>query len=233
MTTAVILQPSYLPWRGYFHLMQRADVFVFYDDVQYDRHGWRNRNRVKTASGPRWLTVPVLSSGHIAEKLPLRDARIDWRSPWPHKHRETIRQSYARAPHFARHAALLDAIFTGRPERLCDLTIPATVALAEHLGIAGRRLLRSSELGIEGDRTERLVRIVRAVGATRYLSGPSARSYLDEAAFARAGIELAYMTYAYPEYEQLHPPFDGEVSVLDLLFMMGPRAPELIWGGPT
>jgi hypothetical protein len=233
VTTAVILQPSYLPWRGYFHLVARADVFVFYDDVQYDRHGWRNRNRVKTQAGTRWLTVPVLSSGHIEGGLLLRDARIDWRSAWPKKHHATLQQSYARAPFFSRYADLVASFYEGRPERLCDLTIRTTLALAKELGIDGRRFVRSSELGIEGARTDRLVRIVQAVGATRYLSGPSARSYLDEGAFARAGIALEYMVYAYPEYEQLHPPFDGAVTVLDLLFMAGPRAPELVWGGPA
>src|SRR5580692_4013853 len=103
-----ILQPSYLPWRGYFHLIQKADVFVFYDDVQYDKHGWRNRNRVKTPSGVQWLTIPVQSRGCVTEKTPIKDIEIVWDRDWATKHWATLRQAYSkRAPHFARYTDLL------------------------------------------------------------------------------------------------------------------------------
>lgn len=231
MTVAVILQPSYVPWRGYFDLVRRADVFVFYDDVQYDKHGWRNRNRIKTPTGAQWLTIPVSSKGNVTEGLRIADARIVWTTDWARKHAQTLRQCYRRAPFFDAHAPLIDAFYAGRPERLADFTIETTLALARALGIAGTRFVRSSELGVpSGGRTERLVRILEQVGATRYLSGPSARAYLDEAQLARAGIELSYMVYDYPEYPQLYPPYDPGVSVLDLLFMTGPEAPDYIWG---
>ena len=229
----VILQPSYVPWRGYFDLVHRADVFVFYDDVQYDKHGWRNRNRIKTPAGTQWLTIPVSSKGNVTEGLKISDARITWTQDWAKKHAATLRQSYARAPFFAHHAPMVEAFYAGRPELLADFTIETTRALAGALGISRTRFVRSSELGVSGDRTERLVRILEAVSATHYISGPSAKAYLEEAVFAEAKIGLEYMVYDYPEYEQLHPPYDPGVSVLDLLFMKGPEAPEYIWGNKT
>ena len=226
----VILQPSYVPWRGYFHQIRRADVFVFYDDVQYDARGWRNRNRVKTPGGSVWLTVPVHAHGAQTEHLPIRDIRISWDRPWSRKHWATIESSYRRAPFFERYRPVLAPFWERRPELLADFTIELTVAIARQLGIESTRFLRSSELAVAGAKTERLLAVLEKVGADRYLSGPSARDYIDESAFARAGIELEYMVYDYPEYPQLHPPYDPQVSILDLLFMTGPEAGRWIWG---
>jgi hypothetical protein len=229
----VILQPSYVPWRGFFELIHRADVFVFYDDVQYDKHGWRNRNRIKTPSGPQWLTIPVSSKGNVTDGLLLGDARVTWTQDWPRKHAMTLRHCYHRAPYFADYAPMIDGFYAMRPERLVDFTIETTLQLARALGITRTRFVRSSELGVAGTRTERLVRILDKLGATHYISGPSAKAYLDEALFIDAGIGLEYMVYDYPAYAQLYPPYDPGVSVLDLLFMTGPEAPEYIWGSKT
>ena len=229
MTTCVILQPSYIPWRGYFHLIQRADVFVFYDDVQYDKHGWRNRNRVKTANGTQWLTIPVNASGNVESGLLLKDARIA-NASFAKKHLSTLKQTYARAPFLSRYAGLLESFYTKKYALLCDFTIDTTRALAAELGIDKTKFVRSSELMVTGERTARLVEIVKRVGATHYISGPSAKDYLDEAAFASQGMTMEWMKYDYTEYEQLHPPFDPFVTVLDLLFMKGAAAPEYIWG---
>lgn len=226
----VILQPSYIPWRGVFDLIHRADVFVFYDDVQYDKHGWRNRNRVKTSSGTQWLTIPVNAKGNVTGGLLLTDTRVVWTQDWARKHWSTLKQSYARAPHFAEYAPLLEGFYARRPELLIDFTMDLTIALARALGITKTKFLRSSELGASGDRTERLVGICQKIGATHYLSGPSARDYIDANVFAEANIGLEYMIYDYRPYEQLHPPFDPGVSILDLLFMKGPAAPDYIWG---
>jgi hypothetical protein len=233
-TTCVILQPSYIPWRGVFDLIRRADVFVFYDDVQYDKHGWRNRNRVKTTQGTKWLTIPVLSRGNVSEGLLLKDTRIAWTEDWTKKHAATLRQSYGKAPFFGAYAHLLDSFYARRPELLCDFDIETTLELARALGIAdGRRFVRSSELGVSGTKTERLVEIVKKVGCDHYLSGPSAKDYIDDALFRDANVGLDYIEYRYPEYDQLHPPYDPQVTVLDLLFMKGPEAPSLIWGEGT
>jgi hypothetical protein len=229
--TGVILQPSYIPWRGYFHLIQRADVFVFYDDVQYDKQGWRNRNRIKGPNGPQWLTIPVFSKSAVSDARPIHDVRINWNTAWNRKHWETLRQVYGRSAHFERLAPVLEAFYERRDERLCDLTVDLTIALAAQLGISETRFVRSSELGISGTRTQRLVSILQAVGANRYISGPAARAYLTEDRFREAGIDLDYMTYDYREYEQPYPPFDPHVSVVDLMFTVGPDAPRYIWGG--
>jgi hypothetical protein len=225
----VVLQPSFIPWRGFFHQIQKADVFVFYDDVQYDKHGWRNRNRIKTATGSRWLTVPVLHRGNVEHAIPIKDIRIDTHADWRRKHLLSIESSYAKAPFFARYAPYVREVYGREWELIADLTIDTTIALARELGLA-TRFVRSSELGVAGDRNSRLVEILRTIGVTHYITGPSARSYMDEGLFAAAGISIEYVSYTYPEYPQLHPPYDPHVSILDLLFMTGPDAGRFIWG---
>lgn len=228
----VILQPSYLPWRGYFHQIQKADVFVFYDDVQVDKHGWRNRNLVKGPNGLQWLSVPILSKG-ATHGLALNDVRIDPSDPrWARKHRQTLKQLYGKMPHFKRYADVLAPFYEDPPELLVELTINTTVALARAMGLAPR-FVRSSELNIEGGKVERLVAITQHVEATHYITGPAATSYLDEDPFRRAGIDVEYMEYDYPEYEQRFPPFESQVSIVDLLFAVGPEAPRYIWDPPN
>lgn len=229
--TCAVIQPSFIPWRGYFHQIRKADCFVFYDDVQYDKHGWRNRNRIKTAQGAQWLTVPVLSGGAVSEHRRIDEVMIDWRSNWPRKHLATVRQAYSKAPFFSGYLPLLEEAYECRPERLVDLTVPLTQKLAHALGIVHTRFVRSSELNLTGEKTSRLLNLFAKLGdVTCYVSGPSAKDYLEEDRLAAAGVELEYMVYDYPPYEQLHPPYDPQVTVLDLLFMKGPEAPEWIWG---
>jgi len=225
----VILQPSYIPWRGYFDQIHHADIFVFFDDVQYDKHGWRNRNRIKTANGVQWLTIPVSKKGNVQNGLTIADTHISWDTSWNKKHWSTITQSYRKAPHFDRYAPLLEPFYHSKPELLADFTIGLTIALARELGIENVRFVRSSELAVSGQRTDRLIRILQKLNATHYLSGPSARDYLEEDKLAAAGIHLEYIAYNYPDYSQLYPPYDPQVSILDLLFMMGPQAPSFIW----
>lgn len=224
----VILQPSYIPWRGYFHQISKADLFIFYDDVQYDKHGWRNRNQIKTAQGKQWLTIPVHSGG-ATEGLLIKDAKIDWSKPWAKNHWKALTFAYAKAPYFRRYASLVEPFYERQDTLLTDFTIDFTVALARELGISQTRFMRSSEIpDIDGQKTDRLIQILAHVGTTHYISGPSARDYIEPAKFAAAGITLEYMVYDYPEYPQLHPPFDGQVSILDLLFMTGPEALKFI-----
>jgi hypothetical protein len=231
--TCVILQPSYIPWRGYFDQIHRADVFVFYDDVQYDKHGWRNRNLIKTKQGTQWLTIPVSAKGAVSQGKPIHEIPMIWDRNWARQHWETLKANYGRAPYFSRYCEGLEPFYQRRDRLLADFTIDLTIALAAELGIRHTRFLRASELQIPGNKTERLIKILRFVGASHYISGPSARDYLAEACFQEAGITLEYMTYRYPEYPQLFPPFSGSVSVLDLLFMTGPHAAEYIWACPA
>jgi hypothetical protein len=226
----VILQPSFIPWRGYFHQIEKTDVFMFYDDVQYDDRGWRNRNRIKTAGGVKWLTIPVLSQGVQLARTSIKEIRIAWDRPWGRKHWATIRHSYSQAPFFERYRPLLESFYERRDEYLADFTIDLTVALAGELGVTKVRFMRSSQLSVEGIKTDRLLALLAAVGADHYISGPSARGYIDESKVRAAGVTLEYMSYDYPAYEQLHPPYDPQVSILDLLFMKGPEAGKHIWG---
>jgi hypothetical protein len=227
--TCVILQPSYIPWRGYFHQIQKADVFVFYDDVQYDHHGWRNRNRIKTAAGPKWLTIPLQSSGEEWRDSTILEKRISLDERWQKKHFETLRHSYSKTPYFSLYQPMLERWYGASPEKLADFTIATTLDVAKALQIEGTRFLRSSDLPGAGAKTERLSNILKQVGATRYVSGPAAREYLDVDLLQSMGIEVEWMSYEYPEYPQLYSPFDGKVSVLDLLFQTGDKAKQYIW----
>jgi hypothetical protein len=220
----VILQPSYIPWRGYFDQIRRADLFIFYDDVQYDKHGWRNRNQIKTAQGKQWLTIPVHSRG-VTEGIPIKDVRIDWSRPWGQNHLKALTFAYRKAPHFQEYLPLLESFYRRRDECLADFTIETSILLSRELGMASTRFLRSSELpGVHGVKTERLIQILKQVEARHYISGPAARDYIEPEQFEQAGITLEYMEYNYPEYPQLYPPFDPYVTILDLLFMTGQDA---------
>jgi hypothetical protein len=224
----VILQPSYIPWRGYFDQVRRADLFIFYDDVQYDKHGWRNRNQIKTAQGKQWLTIPVHSKG-VTEGIPIRDVHIDWSRPWAKSHLKSLTISYNKAPHFKTYLPMLESFYERRDVSLADFTIETTIQLTRQLGNTSTRFMRSSELpGIDGVKTDRLIQILKQVGATHYISGPSAREYIEQSKFDAAGITLEYMEYNYAEYPQLYPPYDPYVTILDLLFMMGTQAADYI-----
>jgi len=226
----VILQPSYIPWRGYFDLVRRADLFVFYDDVQYDKRGWRNRNQIKTPNGKKWLTIPVHSRGAQIDRIPINQIRISWDSDWSKDHFLTLQHNYRKAPFLERFQPLLESLYQRRDEFLADFTIDFTIALARELGVSHTRFMRSSELAVSGEKTERLVNVLQKVGATHYISGPSASNYIKPEKFAQAGIALEYMEYNYLEYPQLYPPYDPFVSILDLLFMAGPDALSYITG---
>ena len=224
----VILQPSYIPWRGYFDQIRRANLFIFYDDIQYDKHGWRNRNQIKTAQGKQWLTIPVHSHG-VTEGIPIKDVRIDWSKPWPKNHLKALTVSYSKAPYFKKYLPLIDSFYARHDETLADFTIATTETITRALGILSTRFMRSSEiLGINGQKTDRLIQILSKVGAKHYISGPSAHNYIEQDKFDAAGITLEYIKYDYPEYEQLYPPFEPFVSMLDLLFMNGERALDYI-----
>lgn len=225
----VILQPSYIPWRGFFHQIQKADIFVFYDDVQYDKHGWRNRNRIKTPQGLKWLTIPVHSKGNVAEQIPINQIEISWEKPWNQSHWSIIYQYYKSAPYFKKYSTFLEYYYQQKKAFLADFTIEFTIAIANELGITHTEFLRSSEIKATGTKTDRLLHILKCVGATHYISGPSAKNYLDESKLLDDGITLEYMDYSYPEYEQLYPPFEPFVSILDLLLMTGPLASKYIW----
>ncbi len=225
----VILQPSYIPWRGYFHQIWKADLFIFYDDVQYDKNGWRNRNRIKTAQGLQWLTIPVHNKGSVSEGTPINKIKISWEKPWALHHWRGIQFAYRNAPFFSRYEQFFSEIYSRKSELLSAFTIDTTIEISRLLGIDHTNFIRSSELtNIKGTKTDRLISILEQVGANHYISGPSAMDYIEQEKFESAGIDLEFMSYDYPEYEQLHPPFEPQVSIIDLLFMQGPKSLEFI-----
>lgn len=226
---AGILQPGYLPWLGFFEQLYRCDLFVIYDDVQYDKHGWRNRNRIKTAQGVRWLTVPVLLN--FREQPRICDVRIDNSSPWRKKHFETIRQSYARARFFREYIGLFEDVLARDWEFLADLDICLIEKIADALGIPPKRIIRSSSLGVTGGRTERLIGICTALGAQTFYEGASGVNYIDPDEFAGNGITVSFQQYRHPEYEQLHGDFVPYLSVIDLMFNCGEASLELLLTG--
>jgi hypothetical protein len=224
----VFLQPSYIPWRGYFDQICQADVFVFFDNVQYDKRGWRNRNRIKTPHGVQWLTIPVHSKGAQTENISVNQIKISWDRAWNEEHLKTIKMAYAKAPYFKIYAPMVESFYTCRPELLADFTIDTTITIATELGITLPRFLSSSNLGVPGsktgNKTDRLINLLKELGASTYITGPSAKDYIEQEKFEEAGINIQYMSYEYIEYPQLYPPFDPQVSILDLLFMTGPNA---------
>lgn len=223
MTRLAVLQSNYLPWKGYFDLINMVDDFVIYDDMQYTTNDWRNRNRIKTPAGLKWLTVPVITKGRFGQAI--KDAVVT--SPhWRRKHWTALCCNYAGARHFKDYRDLFEELFLARDDqRLSAINFSFMQAICGLLGIT-TRLTWSMDHRLEGDRNERLVGLCRQLGATHYLSGPAARTYLDEERFARAGITVSYMDYTgYPEYKQQSGPFIHEVSILDLIFNEGTAAP--------
>jgi hypothetical protein len=228
MSRVAVIQSNYLPWKGYFDIIHDADVFVFYDDVQFTKNDWRNRNRIKTAQGVQWLTVPV---GQRIDRLICEVMLDDPR--WQLKHWKTLQHNYATAPHFKTVAPFFENIYCGRnwPDLSSLNQFLVERIAADFLGTR-TKFVDSRSLSPKGDRMERLLHVLKAVKATAYISGPSAASYIGEgAAFKAAGIELIYKDYrGYPEYPQAQPPFEHFVSIVDLLFHCGADAPYYVWG---
>ena len=222
-----VIQSNYIPWRGYFDIMHDADVFVFYDDVQYTVNDWRNRNRVKTANGVVWLTIPV---GAQNDRL-ICDVVIGDQS-WARKHWMTIEQSYHGAPGFARYREFFKSFYSRSWESLSALNqfMIRTIA-GDLLGIR-TQILDSRDYNLEGKGSDRLLMLLKKMGATDYISGPSAQRYLDAEAYARHGIRVHWKDYShYPEYPQLHGAYAPDLSIVDLLLNCGDDAARYIWGG--
>ncbi len=198
--------------------MLRSDVFVYYDDVPFDKHGWRNRNRIKAPSGPLWVTIPVLHSGKQGQKI--IEAEIDNDKGWARKMIATIRQNYARAPHLTCYLPELEQVLASPWHFLVDLDLALTDLMCRWLDIK-RPVFRSSALGIEGGKSERLLAICQHFSATKYLSGNAAQAYLDVALFEDAGIAVEWQNYQHPTYPQLHGDFIPYLSTLDLILNAG------------
>lgn len=227
MTTAVILQSNYIPWKGYFDLIHDADVFVFYDDVQFTVRDWRTRNKIKTSQGLLWLSVPAgADRNRLICEVQLADAG------WQAKHWQTIEQNYRKSPYFEHYRPLLEELYLRhRWTNLTELNQTFIRRIAQDILGLSTVFRDAREFQAEGQKQDRLLDILGKLGAKRYVSGPAAKDYIDPARFEAAGIELVWKDYTgYPEYPQRFPPFEHAVSILDLLFNVGPNAPWYIWG---
>ena len=217
-----ISQSNYIPWKGYFDAIRRADVFVLYDDMQYTKRDWRNRNQIKTPNGLQWLSIPVKVKGKFFQKISETEVSdLDWAL----KHWQTIRQNYLKAPFFPEYGPLFETLYhRATEEGLSQINYLFLKTIAGMLGIT-THFRWSSEFDLKGDKSEKLLHICRDLQATHYISGPAAKGYLDEDLFRKNEIDVLWMDYSgYPEYPQLYGPFDHHVSILDLIFNTGPNA---------
>ena len=218
-----IIQSNYMPWRGYFDFIDDVDLFIFYDDVQYTHRDWGNRNRIKTDRGLMWLSVPVK---HNLDTLIL-EAEIDYQNRWVDKQTRSLELAYRKAPFFTMYAEELFGILATRFRTISALNIALCKWVMAQLGIRTETRM-SSEFNVSGNKYERPMEILRRASATAYLSGPTARPYVDVNKYRDAGVQLEWKSYDYPEYPQLHGQFEPGVTVLDLLFNCGTGARDYL-----
>lgn len=221
-----IIQSNYIPWRGYFDIINEVDLFIFIDDILYSKGSWRNRNRIKTPKGSTWITVPVQQKS--LSKTAIDQVSIN-KHDWQKDHHHQFCLYYESAPHFDKYRELLDEFYLG--QKWCKLSAMNQFTikrLSELLGVR-TEFVNARDIGATGLKDDRVIQLLQHVGATDYLSGPAARQYIEPEKYAAAGITIHWKKYDYPEYPQLYPPFDGQVSILDLLFMADKAAPQYIW----
>jgi hypothetical protein len=228
-----VLQPGYLPWLGFFDQELSVDTFVLYDDVQYDRRGWRNRNRIKSPDGPVWLTVPVEQKGKYEQII--RDVKIDNDRPWKKKHLGSIESFYKKSPYFDTLFPELSDIIGRDWEYLWELDFELIKWMNRVIGV-GTPIKLASELHVTGEKSERLLAICHALKADEYYTGAAARHYLDIALFnasweVEGGIAVYFQEYVHPVYPQLYGGFVSHLSALDLLMIAAPQAKEIIRSG--
>lgn len=229
MKKIAILQSNYIPWKGVFDMINMVDEFVFLEDVDYTKRDWRNRNRIPTANGELWLTVPVKKTKRGTK---IKDILICNETDWQRKHYLTIESIYKKAPFYKEYEYLLDDIYLDHKwNSLSDLNIYITKIIVKALGIE-KSFVNSADLNTQGIKDNKLIEICKSLGATHYLSGPAAKDYIENEKFKKANIGLSYIKYdAYPEYKQLYGVFNHYVSVIDVLFNCGHKATDYIFKG--
>ena len=217
-----VIQSCYVPWRGFFDFIDSVDMFAIFDDVAYPMgRSWRNRNQVKTSRGLKWITVPVQAEsrhGPIDGALVADDARS-----WRDEHSGVLREAFRGAPYFRDAVRIWESGVGAEDTHLSAMNVRLIRLICEYLGI-NTPIVMSRDYAAEGTKTERLIDLCRKIGATTYLSGPTAKGYIDETLFADAGIGLEYKAYDYPPYPQQWGEFIGTVTVLDLIANCGSQA---------
>lgn len=219
-----IVQSNYIPWKGYFDLIHMVDEFILFDDMQYTRRDWRNRNKIKTANGLGWLTIPVEVKGKYYQKI---NETIINDPTWKESHWQTIQHNYQKAKYFREYSEIFKEMYLNANETLLSQINHRCITLICHILEIPTKISWSMDYKSVDGKTERLVSLCEQASATEYISGPAARDYIDDQLFEAAGIKLSYIDYsAYSEYTQLYPPFEHGVSVIDLILNEGPDAPK-------
>lgn len=227
MKKVAILQSNYIPWKGYFDIINSVNEFILYDDMQYTRRDWRNRNKIMTRDGGKWLTIPVNNKGKYYQKI--KEVTVS-EPNWAEKHWKSICHNYTRAPYFAQYESIIGGLYDqcAKESYLSKINYIFLACICKILGIE-TKISWSSDYLMKDGKTERLIGLVQAAGGDYYLSGPAAKDYIEEQLFQEAGIELAWMDYSgYPEYHQLSEQFEHGVSILDLIFNEGQNAPKFM-----
>jgi len=218
-----ILQSNYIPWKGYFDLIRSVDEFILYDEVQYTKRDWRNRNKIKTSDGIQWLTIPVEVKGKYFQRI---NETLISDPAWAKNHWTRLKCAYGKAPFFKQYHQMLESLYLGHDFKLISEVNELFIRkLCEVFGIS-TSITQSTRYPTQTeDPSERLLQICLQAKATCYVSGPAAKDYLNVDIFKTNGITVEWMDYCgYQEYPQLNPPFDHYVSVLDLLLNVGPDA---------
>ena len=228
MRTVVISQPTYLPWTGYFRIMKEADIYVFADNVQFESGSWQCRNRIKTPTKWKWLTVPVM---HSSLFCPIKDIQISNNQSWTQKHWNTLNSCYGKAPYFGTHSAFFKSLYEQKWSSLLELNIKIITYLASQLGLSPI-FLRSSQLKTEGKRTHLALSICKLLAADRYVSSMGAWEYMKkehaDELFKNEGIKLEFLKYSTPTYPQLFGDFVPDLSFVDCLFNCGPDSSKIM-----
>lgn len=219
MKKVLITQSNYIPWKGYFDAINMADDVVLYDDMQYTKRDWRNRNKIKTPNGAQWITIPVEVKGKFFQKV--NETQISEKS-WAQDHWKTILHNYRKSPCFDEMKTFFEDLYTTATDTmLSEVNYLFLKKISSWMGV-NTTFHFSNKFELKEEKTERLVSICQQLGANIYYTGPAAKAYMNESLFKNAGIDIKYLDYSgYPEYSQLYPPFDHAVSIVDLLFNTG------------
>lgn len=214
----IITQSNYIPWKGYFDSIKKVDHFVIFDDMQYTKRDWRNRNKIKTKDGAKWLSIPVEVKGKYFQKI---NETTVAENDWGKKHWNTIYHSYSKAPFFKDYEEVFSELYLNASDNLTEINYSFIKAICDILSIK-TVFTDSREYNLLEGKTERLVSICKQLNATDYYTGPAAKSYMEESLFEQENIKVHYFDYGqYPEYPQLYGGFVHEVTILDLLFNVG------------
>ena len=228
MSRVAVLQSNYIPWKGYFDIIHDVDLFVFYDEVQYTKNDWRNRNRIYGEDGLKWLTLPC--GYDLTRKI--NEVRLKNELNWYVKHSESLQTTYKNALYYNKYEEFLESVYyENRWEYLSELNQFVIKHIAcEFLGIR-TKFADSSDYASDGSKSEKLLTLLLSIGCDEYVTGSAAKSYLNENVYNENGIRITWKDYTgYPEYKQMRLPFESNVSILDLLLNTGDEAPYYIWG---